>query len=175
MGIHSATDSCYSHTDYPEMIGGLFDGHPWNANSNVTIVVEDPTHATIQPVFGEMKDFRIMDEIYQFRPEPYSRENLRILLHLDPERSDQVKGMKREDDDYADAWVQQVGQGRVFYTSLGHREEIYSNPLMLRHYLAGIQFATGDLKADTTPSAMIEVPNLIYSVGPWISLFDGET
>ncbi|NBB79219.1 MAG: DUF1080 domain-containing protein [Verrucomicrobia bacterium] len=175
MGIHSATDACYGHPDYPEMIGGLFDGHPWRANANVTIVVEDPTHATIEPVFGDMEDFRIKEEIYQFRPEPYSREKLRILLHLDPERSDPGKRMKREDNDYPVAWVQSVGQGRVFYSSLGHRHDIYTNPLMLKHFLAGIQFASGDLEADTTPSARIGIPNVVQSAGPWISLFDGET
>jgi len=175
MGIHAATDSCYGHADYPEMIGGLFDGHPWNANSKVTIVVEDPSHATIEPVFGEMKDFQIKDEIYQFRPEPYSREKLRILLHLDRERSDPVKGIKRTDDDFAVSWVQSVGKGRVFYSSLGHNHEIYSNPLMLKHYLAGIQFAAGDLEADTTPSAQIQIPHLAHTGGEWVSLFDGQT
>ena len=160
VGIHSATDSCYGHSEYPSVIGGLFDGHPWGAKNTVTIVVEDPEHATMAPVFGDMKDFEIKDEIYQFKPDPYSREKLRVLLHLDPDRSDSVKKKKREDNDYAVAWVQGVGKGRVFYTSLGHNHEIFSNTLMLKHFLAGIQFATGDIKADTTPSAHIAIPNV---------------
>lgn len=155
MGIHAATDACYGHKEFGETIGGFFDGHPWNKKSNVTIVVEDPDHETIKPVFGEIKDFRLVEEIYQFKEEPYSRENLRILLHLDPDRSDKVKGMLRKDNDYPVAWVQKVGDGRVFYTSIGHNEHIYANPLMLNHYLAGIQFSVGDLPADTTPSAKV--------------------
>ena len=153
MGIHSATDACYKHEAYGQTIGGYFNGHPWMAGNNVTIVVEDPEHATMKLVFGDTKDFSFKEEIYQFREEPYSRENLRVLLHVDPERSDKVKNLKRTDNDYAVAWVQQVGQGRVFYTSIGHNNHIYSNPLMLNHYLAGLQFALGDLEADTTPSA----------------------
>jgi len=162
VGIHAATDSCYGHQEYGEMIGGYFWGHPWNSKSNVTIRIEDPKHAIIKPVFDGMKDFRIQDEIYQFKPKPYSRERLRILLNLDPERSDKPKKGKtrREDGDYAVCWVQSVGEGRVFYTSLGHNHHIYSNTLMLKHYLAGIQFAVGDLEADTTPSAQIRLPNL---------------
>ncbi|MCH6256298.1 ThuA domain-containing protein [Puniceicoccaceae bacterium K14] len=66
----------------------------------------------------------------------------------------------REDDDYAVSWVQSVGKGRIFYSSLGHRHDIFTNSLILNHYLAGIQFAVGDLEADTTPSSQIEVPNL---------------
>ncbi|MGJ8639402.1 MAG: ThuA domain-containing protein [Opitutaceae bacterium] len=161
VGIHAATDSCYDHKEYGDAMGGYFDGHPWTGNMNVTIVVEDGEHAIIKPVFEGMKDFRIKDEIYQFKEEPYSRDRLRVLLHLDPERSDKPKTEpKRKDGDYAVSWVQSVGKGRVFYSSLGHNHHIYANPLMLKHYLAGIQFATGDLKADTTPSSQVRMPNL---------------
>jgi type 1 glutamine amidotransferase len=105
-GIHAATDACYHHEEFGEAIGGYFDGHPWDAGSNVTIAVEDPDHNFNKLVFGDQKDFQLVEEIYQFKEEPYSRERLRILLHLDPERSDEVKGMKRKDNDYAVAWVQ---------------------------------------------------------------------
>ncbi|MGC6424646.1 MAG: ThuA domain-containing protein [Lentimonas sp.] len=161
VGIHAATDSCYSCKEYGEMIGGYFGGHPWTAGMKVTVLVEDTEHAVIKPVFGDMADFRIQDEIYQFQEEPYTRDRLRILLTLDPERSDAPKQEpRRKDGDYAISWVQSVGEGRVFYSSLGHNHHIYYNPLMLKHYLAGIQFAVGDLEADTTPSAKIQVPNL---------------
>lgn len=156
VGIHAASDACYGHAEFPGMIGGLFDGHPWGARNNVTLVVEDPSHALNQPVFGEIADFKLQEEIYQFREEPYSRDKLRVLLSLDPERSDAVEKMKRADNDYPVSWVQSVGEGRVFYTSLGHNDHIYANTLILNHFLAGIQFATGDLKADTTPSAQLK-------------------
>ncbi|MGZ0709131.1 ThuA domain-containing protein [Coraliomargarita sp. W4R53] len=152
VGIHAASDSCYSHQGYGETIGGRFNGHPWRFNNNVTFVVEDPTHAVMQPVFEGMKDFSLVEEIYQFRNNSFSRERSRVLLHLDTTRSDQVEGLKRLDGDYPVAWVQAVGKGRVFYTNIGHNPHIFSNPLMLKHYLAGIQFATGDLIGDMTPS-----------------------
>jgi type 1 glutamine amidotransferase len=176
VGIHAATDACYGHEDYGEAMGGYFNGHPWMAGQEVTIVVEDPEHALTKPVFGAMKDFRIREEIYQFKPEPYSRERLRILLNLDPERSEKPKGeLRREDNDYPVCWVQQVGQGRVFYSSIGHNHAIYWNPLMLKHYLAGIQFACGDLPADTTPSAKLALPHVDSSCHGWVDLFEGES
>ena len=136
-------------------MGAYFWGHPWTAKTNVTIVVEDPEHEIIKPVFQGISDFRLQEEIYQFKEEPYSRKRLRILLHLDPERSDPVDPakVKRTDGDFAVAWVKDAGKGKVFYTSIGHNNHIFYNPLMLKHYLAGIQFAMGDLKADTIPSA----------------------
>jgi len=54
--------------------------------------------------------------------------------------------------DYGVAWIKKEGEGRVFYCSLGHREEIYWNPTVLKFYLAGLQYALGDLEADATPS-----------------------
>ena len=59
---------------------------------------------------------------------------------------------KRPDKDYAVSWIRQYGQGRVFYTTLGHAVETYWNPLFLQHILAGVQFAIGDLEGDTTPA-----------------------
>ena len=56
------------------------------------------------------------------------------------------------DGTYPIAWINTHGKGRCFYCSLGHREEIYWNPTVLKHYLAGIQYALGDLEADATPS-----------------------
>jgi type 1 glutamine amidotransferase len=39
----------------------------------------------------------------------------------------------------------------VFYSSLGHRFEIFTDPTILRHWLGGIQYALGDLEADAAP------------------------
>jgi type 1 glutamine amidotransferase len=141
------------------MIGGYFWGHPWSWRHNVTVLIEDSEHALIKPVFGDMSDFRIQEEIYQFKEEPYSREKLRVLLSLDVERSDEPmpkSPLRRTCGDYAISWVQSVGEGRVFYTNLGHNHHIYTDPLLLKHFLAGIQFATGDIEADTSPSASLE-------------------
>jgi len=44
--------------------------------------VEDPNHATCECFHG--KDFDVIDEIYQYKADPYSRERLRVLLSLDP-------------------------------------------------------------------------------------------
>jgi uncharacterized protein len=152
IGIHSASDTFYTWEEYGKMMGGYFDGHPWH--ETVKLKVEDPEHATCECFHG--KDFDIIDEIYQYKEAPYSRERLRVLLSLDPSGTDMKKnGMKRADGDYAVGWVQSYGGGRVFYCNLGHREETYWNPTVLQHYLAGIQFALGDLAADTTPSAAL--------------------
>ncbi len=148
IGIHSATDTFYGWPEYGEMMGGYFDGHPWH--EEVRLKVEDPDHATCKCFKSD--HFDTIDEIYQYKEKPYSRDRLRVLLSLDPAGTNMKKGgMKRKDNDYAVGWVQQYGKGRVFYCNLGHRNGTYWNPTVLEHFLAGIQFALGDLEADTTP------------------------
>ena len=68
---------------------------------------------------------------------------MRVLLSVDNTSINPDKG-KRADRDYAIAWIRQQGEGRVFYSSLGHREEIFRNPLVMQFYLDGIQYACGD-------------------------------
>jgi type 1 glutamine amidotransferase len=67
-------------------------------------------------------------------------------------RNHEVEGIKREDGDFAISWIKPFGAGRVFYCSLGHNLHVLRNEAVLAHYLAGIQYALGDLEADDTPS-----------------------
>ncbi|MFQ5654164.1 MAG: ThuA domain-containing protein [Planctomycetota bacterium] len=149
IGIHAATDCLYGFPEFGRLIGGYFDGHPWH--EVVTVKLDEPGHPVNAPFAGEA--FEIKDEIYQFRA-PYSRERQRVLLSLDTARTDmKKKGIHRDDDDFAVSWVRRHGKGRVFYCSLGHRDEIFWNPRVLRHYLAGIQYALGDLPCEDTPQS----------------------
>jgi len=148
VGAHAATDCFYKWEEFGKMMGGYFSGHPWH--EDVGIKLDDPSHPLLA-VFGG-KGFVIKDEIYQFR-DPYSRASLRVLLSLDMNAT-KDKG-KRPDKDFAVSWIRTWGKGRVFYCSLGHRDEIFWNPTILKFYLDGIQYALGDLPADATPSARL--------------------
>ena len=154
VGSHAATDGFYGWREFGDMIGGWFTGHPWT--TEVPLKIDSPGHPLIA-MFDPQTSFVIKDEIYQFGPrgaddQPYSRDKLHVLLSLDAAKFDVSKG-GRADQDYAVSWIQPYGQGRVFYCSLGHFDFVYWQPTVLRHYLAGIQYALGDLPADATPSA----------------------
>jgi type 1 glutamine amidotransferase len=148
VGIHAATDTCYEWPEYGEMIGGYFDGHPWTANTQVSIKVEPgkEKHPLVAMFEGKNVDFK--EEIYQFKA-PYDSSKVDMLLRLDTEKSSMnVKGIKRTDNDFGVAWAKTIGPSRMFYTSLGHNHEIYWHPVVLKHFLAGIQWALGDYKVD---------------------------
>jgi hypothetical protein len=105
-----------------------------------------------------------------------SREKLRVLLSIDyPNSPDVAKAedrlkqrgavpdakpndkawvaAARDDHDYGIAWIRPWGKGRVFYCSLGHSDATTWDPAIVRFYLAGIQYALGDLKAEDSPVA----------------------
>ncbi len=151
MGCHSATDTYRDWKAYNKMMGGAFINHPWH--TKVPIKNLEPSHP-LNRAFGG-KDFEINDEIYQFRNDTASASERRYLLSLDieamKERKLDLKQAARKDNLYGVSWVSKFGNGRTFYCSLGHREEIYWNPTVLQHYLAGLQYVLGDLEVDATP------------------------
>ena len=158
---HSTTDCFYGWREFGEMIGGYFNGHPWH--EKVPIELVDPL-SPINRVFGG-RNWDIVEEIYQFK-ETYTREALHVLLRVDPAwEGVRREGLGRQDRDFAVSWIRQWGKGRVFYTALGHREDVYWNPTVLEHFLAGIQFALGDLPADTRPSATLPPAPPVF--GEW--------
>jgi type 1 glutamine amidotransferase len=147
VGLHAATDCFFEWPEFGEMMGGYFVNHPWN--EEVTLRIEEPDHPLMVPF--DSSSYLVADEIYQFR-EPYSRDRLRVLISLDTARLDMEReGVQREDRDFAVSWVREEGEGRVFYSSLGHRYEIFTDPTILLHWLAGIQYAVGDLEANDRP------------------------
>jgi type 1 glutamine amidotransferase len=165
VGIHAAAATFVQYPVYDQwpafgqMLGAYEDGgHPWGPEETITIKVEDPSHP-VNAAF-EGRSFDIQDEVFQFR-HGYSRDKLRILLAIDPDRTDmgprrRILPERRKDKDLAMSWVRSYGKGRVFYTSFGHNKEIFWNAPLLRHILDGIQFALGDLEASTTPSNLLK-------------------
>jgi len=147
VGIH-----CAAHIDWPEFIevlGGWSVNHPWNAGSTITLRIEEPSHP-LTKMFGG-PTYRHTDEIFQF--DRYSRDRQRVLISIDTKQTNlNVPGIFRKDGDFGLAWIRTHGEGRVFYTEFGHQKDVYWRPVILEHYLAGIQYALGDLQADATPN-----------------------
>jgi type 1 glutamine amidotransferase len=156
VGIHASNCALQNWKEYGEMMGGYFGGY---ILQDLAIKPEDAAHPVNACFDG--KTVKIHDEIYIFT-DPYSRKDLRILSSLDPAQMqfpDKIQlprqGFEqgRPDKDHAISWVRPYGKGRVFYTTLGHCPETYWNPFFLKHLLAGVQFAIGDLPGETAPSA----------------------
>ena len=157
VGIHDAIATFVQYPKYdqwPEfgrMLGGTENGgHPWNGEV-MTMKVEDPGNP-INAAFGG-KDFQIADQAFQLQ-EPVLRDHMHVLLRIDAERTGparRILPVRKQDMDFPMSWIRRHGKGRVFYTGFGHGPDVFSNPQMLQHLLAGIQYALGDLAADDAP------------------------
>ncbi len=160
VGLHAAAATFVQYPVYDqfpefgEMLGAYENGgHPWRPNETITLKVDDPA-SPINAAFGG-QGFEVQDEVFQFQA-PYSRDRLHVLLSIDTENTDMdpSRGFLPErwaDKDFAMSWIRMHGEGRVFYSSLGHNAALFWDPRILEHFLGGIRFALGDLEADATP------------------------
>ena len=139
--------------DWNSMIGGFFKYH-WNDGQLITVKIDDPKSPITASFKGQ--EFEVVDEIYTFGMDTYSRKNLHILTSINYDKMNLTDRLKesnpRADHDYGLSWIHKDGQGRVFYHALGHNERIYAIKPILESILAGMQYVIGDLKADDSPS-----------------------
>jgi uncharacterized protein len=122
VGVHSATDTFYTWPDYLDLIGGYVNDHPWHRT--VTIEVVDPADPLVA-FLG--KSLQIEDEIYQISDFDYRGSH--VLLRLDQSSVDLSKsGVHQRFYGWPLAWIRFYGQGRVFYTALGHEASVWQDP-----------------------------------------------
>ena len=145
LGSHCATDTFYQWDEYGEMIGGYFDGHPWN-QFDAKIRVEDRQFPATRHF---ARTFLIKDEIYQIKN--FSRERVRVLMSLDMGDLDMTKrGVKHQD--IPIAWAREFGTGRVFYSGLGHRTEVWETPEVRKMWVEAVKWSLGLVSGNATPS-----------------------
>ncbi|QDP01677.1 ThuA domain-containing protein [Thalassotalea sp. PS06] len=133
VGVHSASDTEHGWLWYSQLVGAYFKNHP-KVQSATLIVEKDDTAAT-----SHLGDTWVhSDEWYNFNRNP--RDNVEVLLSLDESSYDPGNGAMG---DHPIAWQREMGQGRTFYTGLGHTIATYTNPLFLEHLTGGIRWAAG--------------------------------
>lgn len=130
VGIHAATDTFHEWPPYIEMIGGEFKTH--GPQTTVSLLASDKDHPATRTLASPTEVF---DEIYEFKS--FERGRVQVLLYLDKHPQDKTPGF------YPMAWTRAHGKGRVFYTALGHREDVLQAPWFREHLLGGIQWALG--------------------------------
>jgi hypothetical protein len=138
VGMHSASDTFHGFPKFVGMIGGEFQTH--GPQVEVIARVEDRHHPACQH-YGE--EFKVFDEIYILKN--FHRDRVHGLLSQDRHPNTWAPG------DYPIAWCSEYGKGRVFYTSLGHREDIWTSDHYQQHILGGIRWTLGVAEGDGKP------------------------
>lgn len=131
VGLHSAATSLTSWPEWADLVGARFNGHPWYGRAVVRPVSADhPATRDLPPTWP------LNDEIYQF---DHLRAGLTHLLRLDTDSVDMsAVGVEEMPWGFPLAWARRFGDGRVFYTALGHGD-IWDDARFQAHVLGGIQ------------------------------------
>jgi type 1 glutamine amidotransferase len=138
IGTHSCSDTFHGWPAFIDMLGGEFQTH--HAQVKVECLNQDPKHPATKH-FGP--SYTVLDEIYIQKN--FHREKVHGLLALDKHPNEKTPG------DYPIAWCKLYGKGRVFYTSLGHREDVWQAEPYQRHVLGGIKWALGLERGSAKP------------------------
>jgi uncharacterized protein len=153
IGMHCATDTFGHHgarnkgTDDPyiQMIGGEFIVH--GAQQPSLIEIADPTFPGIAKGFGASgHSFTITDEWYALKN---FADNLHVILIQGTEG---MKGHMYERPNFPITWARAYGKGRVFYTSMGHREDVWENKMYQALLLGALGWTTGRIEANIEPN-----------------------
>lgn len=145
VAIHSASGSMRQWPWFWELVGGKFKRHA--KMQTFTLHVKDRSHASTAHL---PETFEWTDEFYFLEHKP---KDLHVVLAgdlaklNDPGKEDYVKEFGGE---YPLAWCHTFEGGRSFYTTLGHKQEHYSDPKLMKHILGGILWAMGDTKNTKT-------------------------
>jgi type 1 glutamine amidotransferase len=133
LGLHSASDSCAGWDEFGTLLGARFDGHPWTQRFAVDVV--DAAHpATSHLPAG----WQFLDELYLFRD---LRDDARVLLEAPGDDLPMdVAGARRPPIGFPLAWCFEEGEGRVFYTALGHFPGAYEDVRFLGHLYGGLEW-----------------------------------
>lgn len=120
-GVHNASGAERDWPGYLDLIGARFASHPQLTDQPRALRVVDASHASTRVLPAE---WSWSDEWYEFEQEPVGVEPLLVLAD-EPTR--------------ALAWHGRLGQGRTWYTALGHRGEAWSDALFTAHVWGGIE------------------------------------
>lgn len=166
IGTHSAADTF--HTNEPEgfdtknrapryhnygeaadpyvrMIGAEFIIHGQQQKSKMLV-----TDSKFPGMSQE--GFEWMEEWYSLKD---FSDNLHVLL---VQETAGMTGEPYQRAPYPATWARMHGEGRVFYTSMGHREDVWTNPVFQKILFGGIAWTVRNADADVTPNLLKAAP-----------------
>jgi type 1 glutamine amidotransferase len=164
VGVHSAADTFHSagrndHVperflddgaaadDYVKMLGGEFIRHGKQQVSKLTLAdPKFPGLAAVPAGFAPLEEWYSLKD---FAPD------LHVLL---VQETAGMVGAEYQRAPYPSTWVHLHGRGRVFYTNLGHREDMWNNPVFQSVLMGGLNWALGRVDADITPNLAKAAP-----------------
>ncbi|MDB6120696.1 MAG: hypothetical protein JWO08_4477 [Verrucomicrobiaceae bacterium] len=159
MGMHSASDTFHHFRPYIEMLGGEFQAH--NAQVPADLVAADTAH----PGNGGNGAAWNLGQEEMYHIKNLDRGNVHMLWFMRHDPNETAKELF-----FPVSWCRKAGSGKVFYTSLGHREDLWSDSPEIKerknsveisrqyqaHILGGIKWALGLAEGSGEPNPEVK-------------------
>jgi type 1 glutamine amidotransferase len=149
VAAHTALTAFADWPEFGELLGGRYDGHPWNTVAG-TVINEAPDFPATRHLTGT---FAITDEFYQ--PSAFSRTDARVLLRLDLSKLPPHPDVHVQNGDLPLVWAKQYGKGRVFYSTFAHDAATWDLRDVRQMYLEALKWALGLVDGDATPRPLV--------------------
>jgi len=174
IGTHAAADTFHTgnetakgedryvnHGDkadpYVLFIGGEFIKHGVQQVAKNTVTdPKFPGFENVGPEFGFIEEWYSLKD---FAPD------IHVLTVID---APAMKGPEYQRPPYPSTWARKVGNGRVWYTAMGHREDVWTNPTFQQILVGGVKWALGEVQADVTPNIKQTAPGA-YTNPPYVA------
>jgi uncharacterized protein len=167
VGTHSAADTFHTANEskkgpdryvnhgekadaYVRFLGGEFIKH--GAQQKATNKVTNPKFPGFEQAGPE---FTLHEEWYSLKD---FAPDLHVLTVID---APSMQGVEYQRPPYPTTWARTEGKGRVWFTALGHREDVWTNPSFQHILTGGIKWALGEVKAEVPPNLQQAAPGAL--------------
>jgi type 1 glutamine amidotransferase len=132
---------------YVRFLGGEFIKHGKQQVAKMRVV---------DPKFPGLEKYA---DGFAFQEEWYSLKDFSNDVHvLLVQETEGMPDPEYQRPPYPATWARMEGKGRIFYTSMGHREDVWTNPIFQDVLTGGVKWALGDVQADVTPNLFNAAP-----------------
>ena len=166
VGCHCASDTFHSKAHYQgrarfeqtgedidpyiRMVGGEFISHGSQQKAWMRLV--DDTF----PGTAGLKDFELFEEWYSLKN---FAPDLHVILVQDTQDMKKTGGdVDYDRPNYPATWARMYHKGRVFFTSMGHRDDVWKNDIFQKLLVGGINWSLGRAQARLTPNLEMVTP-----------------
>ncbi len=159
IGFHCASDTFHSPGDraqnqplekrdpYIAMVGGEFIRH--GRQQKATMRVVDPRFPGVEKAGSQFEMFEEWYALKNFAPD------MHVILVQDTEG---MVGADYQRPPYPSTWARLHGKGRVFYTAMGHREDVWTNEIFQSVVAGALKWITGLVDADVSANLQKAAP-----------------
>lgn len=164
IGTHAATDTFHTANESkkgPDRYANHGkDADPYACFIGGEFIIHGAQQvATNKVIDSSFPGFEKVGDSFAFQEEWYSLKDFapddHVLTVMD---APHMKGAMYERPAYPNTWARKEGNGRVWYTAMGHREDVWTNPKFQQILVGGIKWALGEVSADVTPNIQTAAP-----------------